>query len=220
MGYRTYIGKISKTEWEKLTDLSREELYKLHDEDPEDGWVSMTDLCKPLYELGKYTEFDDSKFYTPFFRNKETQEYYNGDHDFHIVGKDFFEHVIKHYSDKVRKYYEDMLKSFWNPETKDFKVSLDELTPEYKKSLYLCIEHCRSMGLEWGAARWARRDRRGFGAEQSQCPQSLRTHPRFFDQRGVRRSLICIASVSGCQPSCRAAPDSLIEPSAQTLPTV
>jgi hypothetical protein len=154
MGYRTYIGKISKTEWEKITDLSKEDLYKLHDEDPEDGWVSMNELCEQLYELGKYTEFDDSKFYTPFFRNTETQDYYKSDHDFHIVGKDFFEHVIEHYSDKVRKYYDEMLKSFWNPETKDFKIELSELTPEYKKSLYLCIEHCRSMAMEWGVTTW------------------------------------------------------------------
>ena len=94
MGYRTYVGKILKTEWEKVTDLSIEELRKLHDEDLEDGWVGPYDLCEELYELGKYTDFDDSKFYTPFFRNNETQEYYNGDHDFHIVGKDFFEHII------------------------------------------------------------------------------------------------------------------------------
>ncbi len=158
MGYRTYIGEISKTEWEKVTDLSLEELRKLHNEDPEDGWVSMTDLCKELYELGKYTEFDDSKFYTPFFRNKETQDYYSGDHDFHIVGKDFFEHIINHYSNNVRKYYDEMLKSFWNPETKDFNIDLTELTPEYKKSLYLCVEHCRSMGMEWGVATWFGKD--------------------------------------------------------------
>ena len=109
MGYRTYIAEISKTEWEKITDLSIEELRKLHDEDPEDGWVSMSDICKELYEFGKYTEFD-SKFYTPFFRNKKTQDYYDGDHDFHIVGKDFFEHLITHYSNNVRKYYDEMLK--------------------------------------------------------------------------------------------------------------
>jgi len=154
MGYRTYIAEISKTEWEKVTDLSIEELRKLHDEDPEDGWVSMSDICKELYEFGKYTEFDDSKFYTPFFRNKKTQDYYDGDHDFHIVGKDFFEHLITHYSNNVRKYYDEMLKSFWNPETKDFNLDLSELTPEYKKSLYLCVEHCRSMAMEWGVATW------------------------------------------------------------------
>ena len=154
MGYRTYIGVISKTEWEKITDLSVEEIHKLHNEDPEDGWVGPYDLCKPLYEFGKYTEFDDEKYYTPFFRNKETQEHYNSDQDFHIVGKDFLSKIVEHYSDKVRNYYDEMLKSFWNPETKDFKIDLTELTPEYKKSLYLCVEHCRSMAMEWGVATW------------------------------------------------------------------
>lgn len=47
MGYRTYIGKISKTEWEKVTDLSIDELRKIHDEDEEDGWVGPYDLCMP-----------------------------------------------------------------------------------------------------------------------------------------------------------------------------
>jgi hypothetical protein len=158
MGYRTYIGKISKTEWEKVTDLSRDELHKIHDEDPEDGWVGPYELCESLYELGKYTEFDDSKFYTPFFRNEETQNYYKIDHDFHIVGKDFFEHIITHYANNVRKYYDEMLKSFWNPETRDFKIHLSELSPEYKKSLYLCVEHCRSMAMEWGVATWFGKD--------------------------------------------------------------
>lgn len=152
MGYRTYIARISKTEWEKITDLSKEELYKLHDEDPEDGWVSMTDICEELYEFGKYTEFDDEKYYTPFFRNTETQEYYSGDHDFHIVGKEYLELIIKHYSQKVKSYYSSMLKSFLDDNGRFDIKSLD--SPESKKGAMECIEHCRSMALEWGVSGW------------------------------------------------------------------
>lgn len=153
MGYRTYIGKISKTEWEKITDLSREEFYKLHDEDIEDGYVSMREMCEELYEFGKYTEFDDSKFYTPFFRNTETQKYYSSDHDLHIVGKDFFEHVINHYVGLIKKYYENLLKSFWDSENRDFNLKNID-TPEGKKSTIDCVQHCRSLALEWGVTNW------------------------------------------------------------------
>jgi len=152
MGYRTYIGKIAKTEWEKITDLSKKELYKIHDENPEDGWVGPYDICKPLYEFGKYTEFDDGKYYTPFFRNNETQEYYNGDHDFHIVGKEYLELIIKHYSQKIKSYYSDMLKSFSDDNGRFDIKSLD--TPENKKGVMECIGHCRDLALEWGISGW------------------------------------------------------------------
>lgn len=152
MGYRTYIAKISKTEWEKITDLSKEELYKLYDEDPEDGWVSMNELCNELYEFGKYSEFDDEKYYTPFFRNTETQEYYSDDHDFHIVGKEYLELIIKHYSEKVKSYYTNILKPFLNENGRFEIKSLD--SPESKKGAMECIEHCRSMALEWGVSGW------------------------------------------------------------------
>lgn len=152
MGYRTYIGKIPKTEWEKITDLSRNELYKLKDEDPEDGWVSMNQICEELYEFGKYTEFDNEKFYTPFFRNKETQDWYASDHDFHLVGKDFFEHVIDHYVELVRKYFQNILKPFINEETNRPDFNGDMFSAERKMGIMDCMEYVRGMAQEWGVA--------------------------------------------------------------------
>jgi len=150
MGYRTYIGKIPKTEWEKITDLSLDDLYKLKGVDREDDYLSMTEICEELYEFGKYTEFDNEKFYTPFFRNKETQEYYSSDHDFHIVGKDFFEHVINHYTEKIRDNYRKMLEPFWNEVTGRFDPMNKLDTPEGKIASLDCLNHLHSNAIEWG----------------------------------------------------------------------
>lgn len=152
MGYRTYIGKIPKTEWEKITDLSLDDLYKLKGVDREDDYLSMTEICEELYEFGKYTEFDNEKFYTPFFRNKETQEYYSSDHDFHIVGKDFFEHVINHYVGLIRQYFHNILKPFINEETNRFDLRGIMDTSEQKMGMMDCVEYARGMAQEWGVA--------------------------------------------------------------------
>jgi len=152
MGYRTYIGKIPKTEWEKITDLSLDDLYKLKGVDREDDYLSMSELCEDIYEFGKYTEFDDEKFYTPFFRNKETQEYYSSDHDFHIVGKDFFEYVINHYVGLIRKYFHNILKPFINEETNRFDLRGIMDTSEQKMGMMDCVEYARGMAQEWGVA--------------------------------------------------------------------
>ena len=152
MGYRTYIGKIPKTEWEKITDLSLDDLYKLKGVDREDDYLSMSELCEDIYEFGKYTEFDDEKFYTPFFRNKETQEYYSSDHDFHIVGKDFFEHVIEHYVELVRKYFRRILDPFIDGENGGCNFNGPMDTAQHKLAFVDCADYVRGMAQEWGIA--------------------------------------------------------------------
>ena len=64
MGYRNYIGYIPKMEYDKIKDLSKEELYSYYGK----GYVSTCDLSiKELYEFGKYCDFELAKFIKPFF---------------------------------------------------------------------------------------------------------------------------------------------------------
>lgn len=111
MGYRNYIAFITKEEYEKIKDFTKEELYKYKgEEDLEDGNVGVYDIAeKSLYEFGKYCEFGDDKFYKPFFTNKDLQENFTAEQDFYIVGKDFLKHIIEHNTEIVKKLYSDLL---------------------------------------------------------------------------------------------------------------
>lgn len=168
MGYRTYIGKLSKSEYDEVKDLTKEELFKRFNEEQEDGWVGPYEIAKILYEFGKYTEFDDNKFYKPFFTNEDLQNWYVEEHDFWVVGKDYLEHIINYYRDKIRTYYKEMLEpfhteneltsKFLNSIKKHYGYSKDKytfdlslITDEEQTALFKLIEHIRSMGREWGA---------------------------------------------------------------------
>lgn len=176
MGYRTYIGLISKEKYEEIKNMSRRELCakfeKNYSEDWEDDdlYVGAYDMVDESYEFGKYTDFDDEKFYTPFFTNPETHEYYIGDHDFWVVGKEYLEHIIKHYRKKIEAYYDKMLKPFY-PDSehrwdgsefvksmkREFTDSLEDkytldfskITPEETTQIWEMICHLRSMESEW-----------------------------------------------------------------------
>lgn len=165
MGYRTYIGKISKEEHAKIKDLSYADLMKYYGKD-EDDYVGAYKITEQVYEFGKYTEFDDEKFFTPFFTNKETMDCYEG--DFHIVTKEYLEHIIKHYREKIQTYYKEMVEPFWGSkvaETSEFiksmKTDYDDnlkqtytldftkITPEQQTVLWEMLCHVRSMRTEW-----------------------------------------------------------------------
>lgn len=170
MGYRTYIGSLNKTEYNKIKDMSLDELmdYKCKDKDPDDRYIGVYDICdKELCEFGKYTEFDDAKYYTDVFTNIQTNEHFTDEHDFWIVGKDFLALIIEHYRKRVAKMYEDLLVNLnyrskskfldsikTEPDKNDFlkdKYSADFslLTSDELHDIISMINHVRSMGTEW-----------------------------------------------------------------------
>lgn len=168
MGYRNYIALLPKKEHEKIKNFTKEELYAYKKQDLEDGHVGVYDITKKaLYELGKYCEFGDTKFYKPVFNNKKLQKEYTEEHDFYIVEKEFLEHIIKDYTKKVKAYYEEMLnpffevrkpKGFLNSIKKGhdedlnttFKFDFTQITDEEQNALFKMIEHIRGFGGEWG----------------------------------------------------------------------
>lgn len=171
MGYRNYIGVISKEEYDKIKNLTTEELYKMKNEDPEDGYVNVREFSKELYEFGKYCDFQTKKYVKPFFTNKELNKRYNSDGELYIVTKSFLEKIIENYTEKIRKYYLEMLTPFFegvnntvpceflntvkteysfpnNKHTFDFT----KITPEQQSALFKIIDHVRSFSMEWGIA--------------------------------------------------------------------
>jgi hypothetical protein len=132
------------------------------------GVYDIADRENFCYEFGKYTEFDDKKFFKPVFKNKETQAYYDSEHDFWIVGKEYLELIINHYTDKVRNSYNEMLtpfldkdsdhrgSEFLNSVKTEYKLNGNEYTFDFSKMssnqqtmLFKIFEHMRSMRMEW-----------------------------------------------------------------------
>lgn len=140
MGYRNYIGEISRSEYDRICNMSKDELYA---DRGEEDYVSVWELVKELHEFGKYIEFGDPKFMTPFFNNKELHEEMTEEHDFYIVGANFLLHVIDYYKNKVIAYYDDMLKG-----THEWDTKAEDITPKQAHEWY---HHLRKQRREWGA---------------------------------------------------------------------
>ena|ERR1035437_3480717 len=166
MGYRTYIGFISKEEYNKIKCFNQKQLCAYKGEEDKECYVGAYEVVKELYEFGKYTEFDNEKFFTPFWDNKEFQKYYEG--DFWIVNKEFLKHIIEHYADKVKLYYNKMLSPFfsgkYDREPSEFlntiktkyggdehehKFDFSKITDNEQTQLFNIIEHVKGMRSEW-----------------------------------------------------------------------
>ena len=148
MGYRNYIGYINKEEYNKIKDKTKQELNEYYrNEDwfevyeDEEPYIPCYKLVECLYEFGKYVEFGDEKYYSPFFTDEKTQEYMTEEHDFFIVNKDFLKHIINHYKEKIQTFYKGMLlpEEYKNKEFKD-------IPEEY---LIKWHDHIRFNSSEW-----------------------------------------------------------------------
>ena len=150
MGYRNYIATMPKTEHDKIKNYSKKELYAYKNEKIEDGYVGVYDIAeKPLYELGKYVDEFDKKYFSPVFNNKDLQKEMTDEHDFYIVEKDFLEAVIIRYGLKVRNYYNEMLKDFL---TNEKYPKLKDISKVPSESIFKIVEHVRDMSFDWGCS--------------------------------------------------------------------
>lgn len=164
MGYRNYLGSLPKREYNKIKKFTIQELFEFKGEewsdDPDDreGHVGAYDVAyNSHYELGKYVDSFDKKFFKPVFKNKETQKYFTGDGDFYIVQPEFVLHVIEHYTKLIRDYYKKLLNDFYddNEPKAGFMASKDSpITEQEMTSIYALINHVRDMATEWGVAAW------------------------------------------------------------------
>lgn len=167
MGYRTYIGKIKRSEYEKIKNLSPEELNKFQSEDDE-YYFDTSKYISEIYEFGKDTQFDDENFYTPFFTNEKCQELYFSDTELWVVEKDYLKHIIEHYRTKIISFYESRLNSFgfgeevskfmsqkpklsWDAENFERQYHLDfsNITDKEASSIWNIIHDAKSNLHEW-----------------------------------------------------------------------
>jgi hypothetical protein len=171
MGYRNYIAPITKIEYERIKNFTKEELYKEHNEDLEDGYVGVYDIADDsIYELGKYVEEFDKELFKPVFLNDELQTMMTQEHDFYIVDKNFMKAVIDRYNNYIKDYYNKMCLPFFPEKFKsseflntlkreideesedlDFNYSFDfdKITQPEINAFRNIIDHVRSMWTEW-----------------------------------------------------------------------
>jgi hypothetical protein len=162
MGYRNYLGSLPKKEYNKIKRMTIQELYVFKNEewveDYSEGYVGVYDVAyNQHYELGKYVDQFDKKFFKTVFKNKETQKHFTEEHDFYLVEKEFVEELIKYYTEKIRTYYRNMLEPFFEGseskagfmKTKDTPITVEEMG-----GIFELIDHVRVMAMEWGVAGW------------------------------------------------------------------
>lgn len=160
MGYRNYLGSLPKKEYNQIKKLSLKELYehkgKKWSEDPYNmpDYVGVYDVAYDRqYELGKYVDSFDKKFFKPVFLNKETQEHFTQEQEFYIVKQEFVLFLIEHYTEKVRAYYSDLLKDLFDGTELKAEFMKQKDTPIKENELsviYRLIHHVRDMATEWG----------------------------------------------------------------------
>lgn len=169
MGYRNYIAKLPKADYNQIKDMNKKELYESMNTDIDD-YLGPYDIIEDnLHGLGKYVDVFDKDLFKPFFLDADLHESYNEEGELLIVGKEFLEAVIYRYNNNVQTYYKKMLEPFNLLEdsrgsefinsisskyddnfdrTHTFDFSL--ITEKEQTALFDMIEHIRSMGRETG----------------------------------------------------------------------
>lgn len=124
MGYRNYIGKISKENHNKIKDLTSKEFCEIYN--TEYVCCRKIEGFECLYNLGKHIEDDIvDVFKTKFFNNipEDPEE------EFYIVSEQFLTHLINEYRKKTILY----LKSLVESKDKDVNDINDRNKTTYKE---------------------------------------------------------------------------------------
>lgn len=132
MGYRLYLGEVSKKEHKKMQAMSYADLCKKYGEFHANGdmIVGVYELVKMIYEFGKYYDPPRTKK-IHFFTNKENREVFD-EYDFWIVSKKFLKNIIE----EERKFIEE-----W------YSKKAEEREEVLRQQQ-------REMATEWGAGEW------------------------------------------------------------------
>jgi len=140
MGYRNYIGSISKRDYNKIKSIkSKEEFFTFFNEE---DYVSVRDFVKEVYEFGKDCDFTKEGLSKPFFKSKELNTEYNYEGELCIVSKPFLAAIITDYTENVKNYYLDLKTAFT-------KEVLNGEAPLNKEGLEKVNYHLNSFSSEW-----------------------------------------------------------------------
>ena len=102
MGYRSRLGKITKTEKERFSGKSSEDVEAMLSEDEAPYRL---ETHTELYEIGKYADYGEHT--TPFYAFDIYKEF---ESEFAIMGKEGLKAIITSYHEKILKNYEELRK--------------------------------------------------------------------------------------------------------------
>ena len=134
MGFRTYIGRMSKDSAEKIKILTLKDIAHEFGEGSDDIDVyppGPYELAEEVYELGKYVEVTADSF--RLFDDDDVEEHYNSDYLFHGLTKKGFAEIINQQRENISKYYKTLNDSYGIVGVDQFPIK----------------EHLNSMASEW-----------------------------------------------------------------------
>lgn len=170
MGYRAYIGKITKSQHKILTSMGVDEIYKYYGQDRKnDDYVGPSDICKDLFEFGKYWDFEvPNEYLSPFFINEKSHKHWNSEQKLYLATKEVIEFVIDFYKKEIQKQYREIIIPFYDldrsPCASDFLNSVkhsytekgenynfdfSKITQDEQNALFKMIENARAISKEW-----------------------------------------------------------------------
>lgn len=128
MGYRNYLHVVDRKKLAKVKKMNVNQLWELSEENPEEWDIDEDGNLEPPYwrdvlkkidgeELIEVSEalfyrnsdFKLSKYTKKIFKDKEIQNYYNGDTELMIAKPEILDALIEFYISKVKKFYNQLL---------------------------------------------------------------------------------------------------------------
>jgi len=133
MGFRTYIGRMSKDSQSKLKTMSILDIAEnFGDEDEKEYPPGPYELVEEVYELGKYVTIEADSFV--LFDDKDVEEFYNSDYLFHGITKQGFAEIITDYRKGISFHYTQMNDSYGiiGVDQSDIKEHLHNMANEWR----------------------------------------------------------------------------------------
>ncbi len=170
MGYRAYIGKISKKEHNFIKNMCVDEIYLYKNKDRrQDDYISISSICTTLFEFGKYWEFEIPKEYlSTFFLHDKTEKNWNTEKVLKLATEDVFKFTINFYKTEIQTHLKEIILPFYDitrkpthskflesiqkddsyPNT-NYTFDFTKITQEEQNSLFKMINYMKTIAKEW-----------------------------------------------------------------------
>ena len=100
MGFRLYLGKVSKKRYEKQMKW---DVRKIKNKLP-------NKFCTTIYELGKDFEYGSRYNLKPYFEYSEVNEYYNDDNVIYLGDEKLFLDIIEYFRNEIYTQFKELKK--------------------------------------------------------------------------------------------------------------
>lgn len=133
MGFRTYIGRMSKDSQEEIRIMKISDVTDAYgDNNVEEPYPpGPYELAEEIFELGKYVTVEADSF--ALFNEKEVEKFYNEEYLFHGLTQKGFEEIITQQQKQIADYYKQLNDTYGI-------IGVDQMPIK---------EHLSSMANEW-----------------------------------------------------------------------